>query len=86
MRGGHCFKVWIKKQQVESLFTAEGELYAAVNTASEESSQQRAEGSLIVVSWLLATAPQVTRTVKLVSEMSRSEFDMCQTHGSLSVS
>ena len=35
MRGGHCLKVWIKKQQVVSLSTAESELYAAVKTASE---------------------------------------------------
>ena len=38
MRGGHCLKVWTKKQQVVSWFTAErvNELYAAVKTASEE--------------------------------------------------
>ena len=35
MRGGHCFKVWTKKQQVVSLSTAESKLYAAVKTASE---------------------------------------------------
>ena len=35
MRGGHCLKVWTKKQQVMSLSTAESELYAAVKTASE---------------------------------------------------
>ena len=35
MRGGHCLKVWTKKQQVVSLSSAESELYAAVNTASE---------------------------------------------------
>ena len=35
MRGGHCLKVWTKKQQVVSLSTAESELYAAVKTASE---------------------------------------------------
>ena len=35
MRGGHCLKVWTKKQQVVSLFTAESELYAAEKTASE---------------------------------------------------
>ena len=35
MRGGHCLKVWTKKQQVVSLSTAEGELHAAVKTASE---------------------------------------------------
>ena len=35
IRGGHCLKVWIKKQQVVSLSTAESELYAAVKTASE---------------------------------------------------
>ena len=35
MRGGHCFKVWTKKQQVVSLSSAESELYAAVKTASE---------------------------------------------------
>ena len=32
MRGGHCLKVWTKKQVV-SLSTAESELYAAVKTA-----------------------------------------------------
>ena len=35
MRGGHCLKVWTKKQHVVSLSTAEIELYAAVLTASE---------------------------------------------------
>ena len=35
MRGGHCLKVWTKKEQVVSLSSAESELYAAVNTASE---------------------------------------------------
>ena len=32
MRGGHCLKVWTKKQQVVSLSTAESELYAPVKT------------------------------------------------------
>ena len=35
MRGGHCQKVWTKKQQVVSLSSAESELYAAVKAASE---------------------------------------------------
>ena len=35
MRGGHCLKVWTKKQQVVSLSTVESELHAAVKTASE---------------------------------------------------
>ena len=35
MRGRHCLKVWTKKQQVVALSSAEGELYAAVKTASE---------------------------------------------------
>ena len=35
MRGGHCLKVWTKKQQVVALSSAESELYAAVKTASE---------------------------------------------------
>ena len=35
MRGGHCLKVWTKKQQVVSVATAESEPYAAVKTASE---------------------------------------------------
>ena len=35
VRGGHCLKVWTKKQQVVSLSSAESELYAAVKTASE---------------------------------------------------
>ena len=35
MRGGHCLKVWTKKQQVVSLSSAESELYAAIKTASE---------------------------------------------------
>ena len=35
MRGGHCLKVWTKKQQVVSLSSAESELYAAVKTASQ---------------------------------------------------
>ena len=33
MRGGHCLKVWTKKQQVVSLSSSESELYAAVKTA-----------------------------------------------------
>ena len=37
MRGGHCLKVWTKKQTIGvSLSTAESELHAAVKTASEE--------------------------------------------------
>ena len=35
MRGGHCLKVWTKKQQLVSLSTAESELFAAAKTASE---------------------------------------------------
>ena len=35
MRGGHCLKVWTKKQQVVSLSSAESELYAAVNRGPE---------------------------------------------------
>ena len=35
MSGGHCLKVWTKKQQVVSLSTADSELYASVKTASE---------------------------------------------------
>ena len=35
MSGGHCLKVWTKKQQVGALSSAESELYAAVQTASE---------------------------------------------------
>ena len=35
MRGGHCLKVWTKKQQVVSLSSGESELYAAVKAASE---------------------------------------------------
>ena len=35
MMGGHCLKVWIKKQQGVALSSAESELYAAVKTASE---------------------------------------------------
>ena len=35
MRGGHCLKVWAKRQQVVALSTADSELYAAVKTASE---------------------------------------------------
>ena len=35
MRGGHCLKVWTKKQLVVSLSSAESELYATVNTPSE---------------------------------------------------
>ena len=35
MRGGHCLKVWTKKQQVASLSSAERELYAAVKTTSK---------------------------------------------------
>ena len=35
MRGGHCLKVWTKKQQVVALSSAESELCAAVKTASE---------------------------------------------------
>ena len=35
MRKSRCLKVWTKKQQVVALSLAEGELYAAVKTASE---------------------------------------------------
>ena len=35
MRGGHCLKVWTKKQQVVSLSSADSELYAPVKAASE---------------------------------------------------
>ena len=35
MRGGHCLKVWTKKQQVVALSSAESKLYAALKTASE---------------------------------------------------
>ena len=35
MRGGHCLKVWAKKQQIVALSSAESELHAAVKTASE---------------------------------------------------
>ena len=35
MRGGHCLRVWTKKQQVVALSSAESELCAAVKTASE---------------------------------------------------
>ena len=35
MRGGHCLRVWKKKQQVVSLSSTESELYAAVKAASE---------------------------------------------------
>ena len=35
MRGGHCLKVWTKKQQVVPLSSAESELFAAFKTASE---------------------------------------------------
>ena len=35
MRGGHCLKVWTKKQQVVALSSAESEMYAAVKTATE---------------------------------------------------
>ena len=34
-RGGHCLKLWTKKQQVVALSSAESELYAAVKTSSE---------------------------------------------------
>ena len=44
MTGGHCLKVWTKKQQVVSLSTAESELYAAVKTASEGLGIQRGNG------------------------------------------
>ena len=35
IRGGRCFKVWTKKQQVVSLSSADSDLYAAVKAASE---------------------------------------------------
>ena len=35
MGGGHCLKVWTKKQQVVSLSSVDSELYAAVKAASE---------------------------------------------------
>ena len=44
MRGGHCLKVWTKKQQVISLSTAESELHAAVNRARGIGNSERGEG------------------------------------------
>ena len=44
MRGGHCLKVWTKKQHVVSLSTAESELYAAVKTKAEVLGWQRTWG------------------------------------------
>ena len=41
MRGGHCLEVWTKTQQVVSLSSAESELHAAVQTASEGLGIQR---------------------------------------------
>ena len=35
MRGGHCLRVWTKKQQVVAVSSAESELCAAVKMASE---------------------------------------------------
>ena len=49
MRGGHCFKVWTKKQQVVSLFTAESELNAAVKTAPEGLGIQSVAKDLCIV-------------------------------------
>ena len=40
MRGGHCLKVWCKKQQVIALSSAESELYAGLRTAAESLGMQ----------------------------------------------
>ena len=52
MRGGHCLKVWTKKQQVVSLSSAESELYAAVKTASEGLGVQSVAKELGILCWL----------------------------------
>ena len=52
MRGGHCLKVWTKKQQVVALFSAESELYAAVKTASEGLGVQSVAKDLGILCWL----------------------------------
>ena len=49
MRGGHCLKVWTKKQQVVSLSAAESELYATAKTASEGLGIQSAAKDLGIV-------------------------------------
>ena len=48
-RGGHCLKVWAKKQHVVSLSSAESELYAAVKTASEGLGIQCLAKDLVIV-------------------------------------
>ena len=55
MRGGHCLKVWTKKQQVVSLSSAESELYAAVKTASEGLGVQRVTKDLGILCGLEPT-------------------------------
>ena len=56
MRGGHCLKVWTKKQQVVSLSTAESELYAAVRTASERLGIQSVAKDLGIPVWAESTS------------------------------
>ena len=48
MRGGHCLKIWTKKQQAVSLSTAESEVYTAVKTASEELGIQSVAKDLVI--------------------------------------
>ena len=51
MRGGHCLKVWTKKQQVVSLSSAESELCAAVKTASGGLGEQSVAKELGHIVW-----------------------------------
>ena len=45
--GGHCLKVWTKKQQVVALSSAESELHAAVKTASEGLGRGKGPGHIV---------------------------------------
>ena len=56
MTGGHCLKVWTRKQQVASLSTAESDLYAEVKTASEGLAIQSVAKDLGIVCGLNLTA------------------------------
>ena len=56
MRGGHCLKVWTKKQQVVSLSSAESGLYAAVKAASEGLWDPERGGGLGDIVWTESTS------------------------------
>ena len=52
MKGGHCLKVWAKRQQVMALSTAESELRAAVKSSSESLGIQSMAKDMGIKCWL----------------------------------